>query len=275
MAASVDIWQEIRKEADVTAHDEPILASFLFNTILNHETLENAMSYHLANKLQNSNLQPTSLMELFIMIYNEDPRVGDSLRSDIAAVKERDPACPGYSVPLLYFKGFQALQSYRMAHWLWTQGRKPLALALQARISEVFGVDIHPAAVIGNGILFDHATGLVIGETAVVGNNVSVLHGVTLGGTGKDCGDRHPKIGDGVLIGAGSELLGNIKIGEGCKIGAGSVVLDDLPAHCTAVGVPARVVGHPTTDQPALDMDHKIIVEEGQCPKGQDCPRTM
>ncbi len=263
MKNPIDIWQHIRTEAATQIESEPILASFLYNTILNHDSLESALSYHLANKLGNANLQPISLMELFLKTFSSDSRVGDQVRCDLAAVKERDPACHGYSIPLLYFKGFQALQSYRMSHWLWNQGRLPLAFTLQNRISEVFAVDIHPGATIGQGILMDHATGIVIGETAVVGNNVSILHEVTLGGTGKEDGDRHPKVGDGVLLGAGAKLLGNITIGEGAKVGAGSVVLEDVPPHMTAAGVPAKITGHATSAQPALEMNQWIECDQG------------
>ena len=192
-----------------------------------------------------------------------DPEIGAAARADIEAVRERDPACRTYSNPLLFFKGFHAIQSYRIAHYYWRTGRESLALFLQGRISQVLAVDIHPAARIGRGILMDHATGVVIGETAVVEDNVSMLHEVTLGGTGKETGDRHPKVRKGVLIAAGATILGNIEIGEGAKIGAGSVVLDDVPPHTTAVGVPARVVGRPKSEQPALDMDHYIFAGFG------------
>ncbi len=252
------IWQTIRTEAEADARDEPVLASFLYNTIINHESLERATAYHLGNKLANANLQPIGLMELFLQAYDSDNEIGRKMRVDISAVYERDPACTAYSTPLLYFKGFQALQSYRLAHWLWTVGRKQMALALQSRISEAFGVDIHPGARIGKGILMDHATSVVIGETAVVGDHVSILHSVTLGGTGKAGGDRHPKIGDWVLIGAGAELLGNIKIGEGAKIGAGSVVLIDVPPHRTAAGVPAEIIGEAGCNQPSVEMNHLL-----------------
>ncbi len=254
------IWQAIRTEAETDAQTEPVLASFLYNTILNHQSLESALSYHLANKLGDANLQAMALMELFTRILSDDPKVADAVRGDIAAIHERDPACRGYCVPLLYFKGFHALQSYRMAHWLWEHDHPALALTLQSRISEAFSVDIHPGARVGKGVLIDHATSVVIGETAVIGDNVSILHEVTLGGTGKVSGDRHPKVGDGVLIGAGAKLLGNIRIGEGVKIGAGSVVLNDVPPHCTAVGVPAQIVGCPRSDHPALEMDHRLDV---------------
>jgi len=177
-------------------------------------------------------------------------------------VEERDSACTTLAVPFLYFKGFHALQTHRIAHWLWQQGRHSLALFFQNRMSVVFGVDIHPAAQLGYGLMLDHATGLVIGETTVIGNNVSILQSVTLGGTGKEGGDRHPKVGDGVLISAGAKILGNICIGEGAKVGAGSVVLHAVPPHTTVAGVPAKVVGTPNTDQPALDMNHEFNCEE-------------
>ena len=252
------VWRNIRQEAEQDAADEPLLASFLHATILNHNSLESALSFHLANKLASSTLQPILLMELILEALEDDAGIREAVRADILAVRQRDPACQRYTAPVLYFKGYQALQSYRVAHWLWGHGRVALALTLQARVSEVFAVDIHPAADIGKGILVDHATGLVIGETAVVADNVSFLHEVTLGGTGKERGDRHPKIGEGVLIGAGAKVLGNVRIGEGAKIGAGSVVLSDIPAHSTAVGVPAELVGHPAAEQPALEMDHRV-----------------
>ncbi len=183
--------------------------------------------------------------------------------ADLVCRKRRDPACRSYLGALLHMKGFQALQAYRVAHWLWGQGREALALLLQGRIAGTFAVDIHPAARIGSGIMMDHATGIVIGETAVVGDNVSMLHGVTLGGTGKDVGDRHPKVRRGVLIGAGAKILGNIVIGEGAKVGAGSVVLNDVPPHSTVAGVPARMIGRPGVDQPALEMDQSLPNENG------------
>ncbi len=252
------IWQSIRSETKKDVENEPLLASFFHATVLNHNTLENALTFILANKLASPVLQSISLTELICSAFENDPQIGMSIRADLSAIKERDPACNGYTSPLLYFKGFHALQSYRIAHSLWSHKRRSLALAIQSRVSEVFSVDIHPAAKIGNGILVDHATGLVIGETAVVENNVSILHQVTLGGTGKENGDRHPKIGEGVLISANATILGNVRIGDGAKIGAGSVVLSDIPEHCTAVGVPAKVCGHPSVPRPALEMNHQV-----------------
>lgn len=252
------IWEAIRQEVAEDAEHEPMLASFLYAVILNHRNLEDALSYHLASKLGSSTLPAVTLRDLFDHALRSDPSIGAAVRADAKAVCDRDPACRGYSMPLLYFKGFHALQSYRVAHYYWMQERKPLALYLQSRISEIFSVDIHPAARLGRGVLMDHATSIVIGETAVVGDNVSMLHEVTLGGTGKETGDRHPKVRDGVLISAGAKILGNVEVGEGAKVGGGAVVLYDVPPHTTVVGVPARVVGGAGTDLPALDMDHRF-----------------
>jgi len=252
------LWQAIRQEVAQQAQDEPILASFLHATILNHAALEEAVSFHLAVKLESPTLPALLIREVIDQVLGEDDRIGQALRADIRAVRDRDPAAQGFATPLLYFKGFHALQSYRVAHWLWTQGRRSLASLFHARISEVFAADIHPGARIGKGVLFDHGTGLVIGETAVLEDNVSVLHEVTLGGTGKETGDRHPKVRRCVLIGAGAKILGNIEIGVGAKVGAGSVVLHPVPPHCTVAGVPARIVGRPKEAEPALTMDHRL-----------------
>ena len=252
------MWIAIRSETQHSAENEPLLASFLHATILNHTTLENALSFILANKLASSTLLPISLMELILSAFSSDSRLGISTRADLQAIKDRDPACRNYCNPLLHFKGFHALQSYRVAHWLWNQGREALAITMQSRISEVFDVDIHPAARLGCGILMDHATGIVIGETTVIEDDVSILHNVTLGGTGKEKGDRHPKIGKGVLISTGATILGNVRVGEGAKIGANSVILDNIPPHCTAVGVPAKICGHPRSPSPALEMNHRV-----------------
>jgi serine O-acetyltransferase len=256
------IWQAIRREVEETSERESMLASFLHATVLNHSRLEDALSFHLASKLASPAVHSMSIREVFDEAFASDPSIGEAVRADIRAVKDRDPACPGYSVPLLNFKGFHALESYRVAHWLWRQGRRALALHLQSVIAEVFSVDIHPAARLGKGILLDHADGLVIGETAVVDDDVSILHGVTLGGTGKETGDRHPKIRRGVLLAARATVLGNVVVGEGAKVAAGSVVLQDVPPHSTVAGVPARVVGHPHEQQPALVMDQRLTPEE-------------
>ena len=252
------IWSSIRESAAQRAASEPMLASFLYATVLNHERLEDAVSFHLAGKLASSTLTAMQLREVFQEAMAKDPEIVAAVCADICAVQERDPAVTCSLVPLLFLKGVHALIGYRIAHWLWKQGRELLALHFQNRISEVFGVDIHPAARIGRRILMDHATSIVIGETAVIEDDVSLLHEVTLGGTGKATGDRHPKVRRGVLIGAGAKILGNVEIGEGAKVGAGSVVLKSVAPHCTVAGVPAVVVGKPCTSSPALDMDHEI-----------------
>jgi len=257
-----DLFASIREEALSDSRNEPTLASMLYATILSHDSLTYSISFVLANKLGNQDLHPSQLVDIFRQAFDNDPPSKKAMQADLCAVYERDPACDKYSQCLLYFKGFQAIQAYRVAHWLWTSGRKTLALALQSRISEVFQVDIHPAARIGSGILLDHATGVVIGETAVVGDNVSILHNVTLGGTGAQGGDRHPKVGDGVLIGAGVSILGNVKIGEGSKIGAGSVVLKEVPPHETAVGVPAKLLkAKKLVHEPSMDMDQTSFAD--------------
>ena len=259
-AASEDrVWHAVRDEAGLEADREPILASFLHSIILNHASLEEALSYHLAGKLTNLNLPSITLRDIIMEALAADPSIGHAVRADIRAVRDRDPACARYSAPLLYYKGFHALEAYRVSHWLWQQDRKTLAFCFQNRISEVFGVDIHPAARIGAGIFVDHGSSLVIGETAVVEDNVSMLQEVTLGGTGKESGDRHPKIRSGVLISAGAKILGNVEVGANAKVGAGSVVLADVPAGCTVAGVPAKLVGRcAKLQQPALEMDHHL-----------------
>ncbi len=252
------LWDAIRDEARLQIRQEPILASFLHDTLLSHRNLGSALSFILADKLGSATVPAMVVREVIEEALAAHPDIVETVRADLHAVRERDPACKGYSVPLLFFKGFQAIQAHRIAHALWMQGRDALATFLQNRCAEVFAVDIHPAARIGRGILLDHATGLVVGETAVVEDNVSILQGVTLGGTGKETGDRHPKVRAGVLIGAGAIILGNIEVGQGAKIGAGSVVLDPVPPHSTAVGVPAKVVGRCCQEEPARTMDHHI-----------------
>ncbi len=257
------VWEEIREEVTREVESEPILASFLHSTVLNHQSLEDALGFHLASKLEGPNLSSMLLREVIDEGFAKSPLIRAAIRADLMAVHGRDPASRGYAVPLLYFKGFHALECYRVSHWLWEQGRRVLALHLQNRISDVFGVDIHPAARIGSGVFIDHGTSIVIGETSVVEDNVSMLHEVTLGGTGKETGDRHPKIRRGVLLSVGAKVLGNIEVGEGAKVGAGSVVLHDVPPHCTVAGVPARVVGTPSVSEPALEMDHALPKDHG------------
>ncbi|MBJ6723955.1 serine O-acetyltransferase [Geomesophilobacter sediminis] len=264
------VWDRLHDEVADIAHREPMLASYLQATVLNHASLEDALSYLLASKLASAHFAAMSLRDVIQEALGGAPEVREAIRADLTAVLDRDPAARGLAQPFLHYKGFHALESYRIAHWLWEQGREPLAYYLQNRISEMFAVDIHPAARIGKGILIDHGTSVVIGETAVVGDDVSMLHEVTLGGTGKESGDRHPKVGNGVLIGAGAKILGNVKIGDWSKVASGSVVLKEVPAHATVAGVPARVVGKPTAEEPALIMD-QVFEENG---KGcSDCPR--
>ena len=259
-AEGQSVWTSIREAALGHVDSEPMLASYLHATILNHDHFGDAVSFHLAGKLKSQTLSGMQFREIMETAMMSDSGIAESIQADILAARERDPAVECCLVPLLYLKGVHALAAYRMAHWLWTDGRTLLAVHLQNRISEIFGVDIHPAASIGKGILMDHGTSVVIGETAVVGDDVSMLHEVTLGGTGKSTGDRHPKVRRGVLIGAGAKILGNVEIGEGAKIGAGSVVLTDVPSHSTFAGVPAEAVGRPVTDQPALYMNHGIDI---------------
>ncbi len=253
-----DLWQKICEEASEQAKSEPILASYLHASILGHSDLSAALSFLLAGKLDSPTASSLTLREVIEEAHISNPTIPQSAACDISASYERDSACRQYSTPLLFYKGFQALQAYRVAHWLWTQNRKDLALFFQARISLTFGVDIHPAAKLGYGILVDHGTGIVIGETAAVGNNVSIMQSVTLGGTGKESGDRHPKIKDCVLLGAGSKVLGNITIGEGSHVAAGSVVLNPVEAHTLVSGVPAKPTGKPSCDKPALEMNHSL-----------------
>lgn len=254
----VDVWSLICNEVQEESAREPMLASFYHASILNHASFAVAISFHLANKLDSQAMSALMIREIFEEALASDPHIEQAMRADILAHRERDPACDKYFIPVLFFKGYHALQSHRIAHWLWQQKRESLALFLQNQISQVFDVDIHPGARIGQGVMIDHATGVVIGETAVLEDNVSMLHGVTLGGSGCSKGDRHPKIRRGVLIGVGAKILGNIEIGEGAKIGAGSVVLEAVAPHTTVAGVPAKVIGHPRGDEPARDMDHHL-----------------
>ena len=258
--ASGGVWAQLRVEAMQAAAEEPLLASYLHASILHHDKIEDALSYHLAQKLGHGDLPALQLREVIREAYAADPALVAAATRDMRVVRERDPACRTYLQPFLFFKGYGGLQAYRIAHWLWTQERHILAYHLQSRISELFAVDIHPNAKIGAGVFIDHAHGIVIGETAVVEDDVSMLHSVTLGGTGKVGGDRHPKIKRGVMIGAGAKVLGNITVGEDARIAAGSVVLSDVGARCTVAGVPAKPVGGPCCEgtKPAEVMDQRI-----------------
>jgi len=257
-SAPPPVWAALRNEAERAARDEPTLGSLVNAVILSHGTMSEALSYQFARKIGDQELRAMSAREIAQEAYEADPSLISAAELDLKAVFERDPACKGYVQPFLFFKGFLALQTHRISHWLWTHSRETLAFYLQSKMSEVYQVDIHPNARIGTGIFLDHGTGVVIGETAVIGDDVSMLHGVTLGGTGAERGDRHPKIGKGVLLGAGAKVLGNIQIGDYAKIASGSVVLKPVPKGCTAAGVPARLVNCPTCDEPARTMDHTL-----------------
>jgi serine O-acetyltransferase len=252
------VWSRVCDEAYEMVRSEPLLGGLVHSSLLHHATMERALAYRFSLKLASGEMSEQILREIADEAYASDTDLGQAARADVMAVFDRDPACQAYIQPLLFFKGYQAVQAYRVGHWLWQQGRRDMARFVQMRVSETFGVDIHPAARIGRGIMIDHAHSIVIGETAVVGDNVSMLHSVTLGGTGKEDGDRHPKIGDGVLIGAGAKVLGNIHVGDCSRIAAGSVVLQDVPRCTTVAGVPARVVGEAGCPQPAVNMDQLI-----------------
>lgn len=256
-----DIWQQLRSEAEEMIKREPLLASYVYACVLNHNSLASSLSFILANKLSDDVMPVVTVRELFDDAFASCPDCLTNTTADIIAVYERDAAICSYLPVILYLKGFQSIQVHRLAHYLWQKDRKELALFIQSRNSEVFGVDIHPACTMGKGIMFDHATGIVIGETSVIEDNVSILQQVTLGGTGNEQGDRHPKIRSGVLISAGSKVLGNIDIGENAKIGAGSVVLDDVEPNTTVVGIPARVVGKSGSDAPAQTMNQQFQTE--------------
>jgi serine O-acetyltransferase len=253
------IWDTLQEEAKIAAQKDPLLAAFLYSTIINQRSLEDAVIYRICERLDHPDLQANLLRQTFADMLEDWPEWGSILRVDIQAVYDRDPACNRFLEAILYFKGFHAIQTHRLAHWLIEQGRRDFALYLQSRSSSVFQTDINPAARIGKGIFLDHATGLVVGETATIGDNVSILHGVTLGGTGKEGSDRHPKIGNGVLIGAGAKILGNIHIGNCSRVAAGSVVLKEVPPKTTVAGVPARVVGEAGCSEPSRSMDQLLV----------------
>jgi serine O-acetyltransferase len=256
------VWDAVRAGARDIVASEPSLSSMIIASILNHETFEASLAHRLAERLHHNDVSGDLVRQAFHEMLSENPEIGNAARADLAATLERDPACHRAIEPLLYFKGYQAIQTHRFAHALFKAGRRDFALYLQSRSSQVFQVDINPAVPMGKGIMLDHGTGLVIGETAVVGDNVSMLQGVTLGGTGKSDQNRHPKIGNGVLIGAGAKILGNIRIGDCSRIGAGSVVLKEVPPRVTVAGVPARVIGEAGCAQPASVMDQMVMVYE-------------
>ena len=252
------LWEIMRREAEEKAEEEPILGSYFHATILNHSSLSSALSFRLASKLDNPMLPTMLIRDVIKEALEEDPKILKSAEIDILATRTRDPACLDMTTPFLFFKGFHGLQAHRVAHWLWKKERTTMAQFFQNQISVTLGIDIHPAAQIGSGIMLDHATGIVVGETAVIEDDVSILHSVTLGGTGKDQGDRHPKIRQGVLLAAGCKIIGNIEVGQGSKVGAGSVVLEDVEPFVTVAGIPAKVTGINEGSIPAHDMDQKL-----------------
>ena len=257
-----ELWQQLRRDAEQVIQQEPLLASYVYACILNHDSLASALSFILANKLSDDVMPVVTVRELFDSAFESSPAIIEFAVCDIKALYDRDAAICSYLPVILYLKGFQSIQVHRLAHYLWKNSRQELALFIQSRNSEVFSVDIHPGCMMGRGIMFDHATGIVIGETSVIEDNVSILQQVTLGGTGNEGGDRHPKIKSGVLISAGAKVLGNIVVGEGAKVGAGSVVLNDVDPHTTVVGVPARLVGKPHSDRPAETMEQNVFDDE-------------
>ncbi|RVU86096.1 serine O-acetyltransferase [Leucothrix sargassi] len=259
--SSISVWETLKKEADDVIQREPLLASYVYACVLNHANFEASLSFILSNKIADSVMPSMAIRELFENAYGRCPDVINNAKHDLRAVFERDPAIDSMLTILLNLKGYQSIQSHRLAHCLWDDGRKELAMFIQSRNSEVFGVDIHPASRIGKGVMFDHATGIVVGETAVIGDNVSIMQQVTLGGTGNETGDRHPKIGADVLIGTGATILGNIKVGRGAKVGAGSVVLKDVAPHTTVVGVPSKVIGKPDCDSPSRSMQQNDFAD--------------
>ena len=254
--ASVDpVWSAVRAEAERIVADDPSLSSFVYSTILNQDTLEDAVAHRVSERLAHADLSGDLIRQAFEEM-TSDGGYAATVRADIVAVYDRDPACERFIEPVLYFKGFHAIQAHRLAHWAWKGGRRDFALYIQSRASQVFQTDINPQAEIGRGLFVDHATGLVVGATARVGDDCSILHGVTLGGTGKESGDRHPKVGNGVLIGAGAIILGNIEVGDCARVAAGAMVLKAVPCRSTVAGVPAKVVGQADCMTPSRTMDH-------------------
>ncbi len=253
------VWQRVRSEAEEIVRREPELATFIYSTVLHHDSLETAVVHRASERLHHADVSGEMIRQAYEEALKDEPQTGDAFRADIVATVDRDPAADRFIEPLLYFKGFHAIVTHRLAHWLWRHQRKDFALYLQSRSSAVFQTDINPNVPMGRGIFLDHATGLVIGETAVVEDDVSILQDVTLGGTGKEDGDRHPKIRRGVLIGAGAKILGNIEVGHCARIAAGSVVLKSVPNNTTVAGVPARVVGSAGCPEPSRSMDQMLI----------------
>ena len=252
------VWDRLRNEAEDAVIAEPAIGGFIQTSILQHPSFENALAHRVASKLASAEISEQTLRDICSKAISKDPQIANAARADVMAVVDRDPACNRYMQPLLYFKGFLAIQAYRVSNWLWINSQSNMAYFFQMRTSEVFGIDIHPAAKLGKGIMIDHGTGVVIGETSVIKDNVSIFQGVTLGGTGKETGDRHPKVMEGVLLSASSTVLGNVQIGRNAKIAAGSVVLEDVKEGTTVAGVPAKEVSQAVDNIPADDIDHLI-----------------
>ena len=252
------IWARIRSEAEAVVRQEPQLASFIHASIFAHDDMAGAVVQRISDRLDGPVLTGAMIRQTFLEALDDAPDIGEAFRADIVATYDRDPATTRFIEPVLYFKGFHAIQTHRLAHWLWHRHHKDFALYLQSRSSAAFGTDIHPNAKIGRGIFLDHATGVVVGETAAIADDVSILHGVTLGGTGSENGDRHPKIGKGVMIGAGAKILGNIEVGHCARIAAGSVVIKPVPHNVTVAGVPARVIGEAGCAEPSRTMDQML-----------------
>src|SRR5687767_1872614 len=258
------VWTTLRREAEDMVAREPALAGFAYGSVLNHARLEDAVAHRIAERLDSPALDRAMIGSAFEEMFEAERDFPLTLRADLVAVYDRDPACTRFIEPVLYFKGFHAIEAHRLAHWLYRDGRRDFAYYLQSRASEVFQVDINPAVPMGRGIFIDHATGVVIGATAIIEDDVSILQNVTLGGTGKERGDRHPKIRRGVLIGAGAKILGNIEVGRCSRVAAGSVVLQPVPPNTTVAGVPARVVGRAPCAEPARTMDHRLAETDGE-----------
>ena len=256
------VWAALRAEAECIVENDQSLAGFIYSNVLNKKSLEDVVIHRICERLHQSDFSGNMIRSAFQLMTKASSDWSEVLRVDIGAYYDRDPACTRMIEPILYFKGFHALQTYRLSHWLVSEGRDDFAYYLQSRMSEVFQCDINPHSVLGRGIFIDHATGLVIGETARVGDDVSILHNVTLGGTGKESGDRHPKVGCCVLIGAGAKILGNIEVGDCSRVAAGSLVLKSVPEKTTVAGIPAKVVGVAGCSQPSRSMNQ--ILEDNK-----------